>query len=65
MIFHHGVELFAHTPVVRAIVIPEAGDKMSRKQLDELNIEAKKFGVNSLANLKLTSEGLAGSLAPN
>jgi len=60
---HHDVELFAHTPVVRAIVIPEAGDKMSRKQLDELNIEAKKFGVNSLANLKLTSEGLAGSLA--
>lgn len=36
---------------------------MSRKQLDELNLEAKKFGINSLANLKLTSEGFAGSLA--
>ena len=60
---HPSVELFATTPVVRAIVVPSVGDKMSRKQLDELNLEAKKFGINSLANLKLTSEGFAGSLA--
>ena len=60
---HPSVELFATTPVVRAIVVPSVGDKMSRKQLDELNLEAKKFGINSLANLKLTSEGFTGSLA--
>lgn len=57
------VDLFASTPIVRAIVIPGVAEKMSRKHLDDLNLEAKKFGINSLANLKLTAEGLAGSLA--
>jgi len=57
------VDLFASTPIIRAIVIPNVADQMSRKQLDELNIEAKKFGISSLANLKLTAEGLTGSLA--
>lgn len=57
------VDLFATTPIIRAIVIPNVADQMSRKQIDELNIEAKKFGISSLANLKLTAEGLTGSLA--
>lgn len=61
--FLHGhVDLFASTPIIRALVIPHAADKTSRKQLDELNLEAKKYGLNSLANLKFGRDGLSGSL---
>ncbi len=60
---HQKVELFVRSQFVRAIIVPNASDKLSRKQLDELNLEAKKFGMNSVANLKYTAEGLLGSLS--
>ncbi len=57
------IDLFNTTPVIRAIVVPQAANKMSRKQLDELNLEAKKYGLNSVANLKYNGGTLSGSLA--
>lgn len=60
---HTEVELFASAEYVRAIVVNNVADKMSRKHLDELNLEAKKFGMNSVAYLKLVGTELQGSLA--
>lgn len=60
---HTEVELFVSAEYVRAIVVNNVADKMSRKHLDELNLEAKKFGMNSVAYLKLVGTELQGSLA--
>ena len=48
---------------VRAIKVPGQGKETSRKALDELNGEARKFGLKGLFTLKIESGEVAGSFA--
>ena len=73
----YGLELFDLKPLiypslfsdmderslVRAIKIPGQGKATSRKVLDELNLEARKFGLKGLFSLKVENGELAGSFA--
>lgn len=46
---------------IKGIVIPGQGKETSRKALDELNLEARKFNLKGLWSLKVESGELAGS----
>ncbi|MBQ2052841.1 MAG: aspartate--tRNA ligase [Bacilli bacterium] len=46
---------------IKAIVIPGKGKETSRKKMDELNVEARKFGLKGVMNLKVENGLLAGS----
>ena len=46
---------------IKAIVIPGKGKETSRKKMDELNVEARKFGLKGVMNLKVENGVLAGS----
>lgn len=48
---------------VRGIVVKGGGSYLSRKVQDELNLEAKKFSLNSYVYLKLEGGKLSGSFA--
>lgn len=48
--------------IIQAMNIKNGADKFSRKQLDKLRDYVKVYGAKALANLKLTSEGFAGSV---
>ena len=48
--------------IIQAMNVKNGADKFSRKQLDKLQDYVKVYGANALANLKLTSEGFAGSV---
>ena len=48
---------------IKGIVIPGQGKETSRKALDELNLEARKFNLKGLLSLKVESGNLAGSFA--
>lgn len=48
---------------IKGIVIPGQGKETSRKALDELNLEARKFNLKGLLSLKVESGELAGSFA--
>lgn len=48
--------------IIQAMNVKNGADKFSRKQLDKLQDYAKVYGAKALANLKLTSEGFAGSV---
>lgn len=48
---------------IKGIVIPGQGKETSRKALDELNLEARKFNLKGLLSLKVESGDLAGSFA--
>ena len=48
---------------IKGIVIPGQGKETSRKVLDELNLEARKFNLKGLLSLKVESGELAGSFA--
>ena len=48
---------------VKAITIPEAAEKYSRGDLDKLAKVAEQYGAKNLPWVKVTSEGLTGSLA--
>ncbi len=54
-------EGFKETPYIKAIVIPNYADKASRKVLDSLVSEAKKFKVNGLAAFKYVGGELESS----
>ncbi len=54
-------EAFASTPYIKAIVIPNYADKASRKVLDGLVGEAKKFKVNGLSAFKYIGGKLESS----
>ena len=54
-------EAFASTPYIKAIVIPNYADKASRKVLDNLVGEAKKFKVNGLSAFKYIGGKLESS----
>lgn len=46
---------------IRAIVVPNAASETSRKVIDELGMEAKKFGLKGIVVLKFESGALQGS----
>ncbi|MEE5995042.1 MAG: aspartate--tRNA ligase [Candidatus Enteromonas sp.] len=46
---------------IKAIVIPGKGKETSRKKMDELNVEARKFGLKGVMNLKVENGLLTGS----
>ena len=48
--------------IIQAMNVKNGADKFSRKQLDKLKDYVKVYGAKSLANLKLTAEGFAGSV---
>ena len=48
--------------IIQAMNVKNGADKFSRKQLDKLQNYVKVYGAKALANLKLTSEGFAGSV---
>ena len=48
--------------IIQAMNVKNGADKFSRKQLDKLQDYVKVYGAKVLANLKLTSEGFAGSV---
>ena len=48
--------------IIQAMNVKNRADKFSRKQLDKLRDYVKVYGAKALANLKLTSEGFAGSV---
>ncbi|WP_448908869.1 aspartate--tRNA ligase [Holdemanella biformis] len=48
--------------IIQAMNVKNGADKFSRKQLDKLQDYVKVYGAKALANLKLTSEGFAGSI---
>ena len=52
---------FKTSEAIKAIVIPGGADKTSRKVIDELTLEAKKFSLGGLAVIKVENEELTGS----
>ncbi|MBP5091354.1 MAG: aspartate--tRNA ligase [Bacilli bacterium] len=46
---------------IKAIIIPGKGKETSRKKMDELNVEARKFGLKGVMNLKVENGTLSGS----
>ena len=48
--------------IIQAMNVKNGADKFSRKQLDKLQDYVKVYGAKALANLKLRSEGFAGSV---
>ncbi|MGX6980019.1 aspartate--tRNA ligase [Vagococcus elongatus] len=48
---------------VKAIVAPQAAEKYSRKDLDNLGKELSQYGAKGLAWVKVTEEGLNGPIA--
>ena len=48
--------------IIQAMNVKNGADKFSRKQLGKLQDYVKVYGAKALANLKLTSEGFAGSV---
>ena len=48
--------------IIQAMNVKNGADKFSRKQLDKLQDYVKVYGAKTLANLKLTAEGFAGSV---
>lgn len=50
-------------PRVKAIVIPGGAEKITRKQIDELDAMAKQFGAGGLPVTKVTADGFATGIA--
>lgn len=57
-----GFAPFASSEAIRAIVVPGVADITSRKVIDELNLEAKKFGLGGLTVIKKENGVLTGSI---
>lgn len=55
--------LFNSSAYSKAIVIPRIADRTSRKNIDELQLEAKKFRLSSFIVLKVKNNRLEGSAA--
>ena len=56
-------KVFSEAPVVKAIVVKNAADKYSRKDIDKLTEQAKQHGAKGLAWVKVTDSELAGPVA--
>jgi aspartyl-tRNA synthetase len=56
-------EAFQKADAIRGICVPNISDVTSRKVMDALNLEAKKFGLGGLSILKYENGELLGSFA--
>ncbi len=56
-------KVFSEAPAVKAIVVKNAADKYSRKDIDKLTEQAKQYGAKGLAWVKVASGELNGSVA--
>ncbi len=56
-------KVFSEAPAVKAIVVKNAADKYSRKDIDKLTEQAKQYGAKGLAWIKFTGGELAGPVA--
>lgn len=56
-------KVFSEAPVVKAIVVKNAADKYSRKDIDKLTEQAKQYGAKGLAWVKVASDALNGPIA--
>ena len=56
---------FVNAEAIRAIVVPGVAEKTSRKVIDELSLEAKKFSLPYILFLKKENGQLSGSLTKN
>ena len=56
-------KVFSEVPAVKAIVVKNAADKYSRKDIDKLTEQAKQHGAKGLAWVKVTDSELAGPVA--
>lgn len=52
---------FKDVEAIKSIVVPGVADITSRKVIDELTLEAKKFGLGGLSVIKVENEELTGS----
>ncbi len=53
-------ETYKTADAIRGICVPNVADTTSRKVVDNLTVEAKKFGLGGLAVLKMENEELTG-----
>ena len=58
-----GFKVFSEAPAVKAIVVKNAADKYSRKDIDKLTEQAKQHGAKGLAWVKVIDGELAGPIA--
>ena len=56
-------KVFSEAPAVKAIVVKNAADSYSRKDIDKLTEQAKQYGAKGLAWVKVTSGELNGPVA--
>ncbi|EJO21287.1 aspartate--tRNA ligase [Streptococcus sp. AS14] len=56
-------KVFSEAPAVKAIVVKNAADKYSRKDIDKLTEQAKQHGAKGLAWVKVTDGELTGPVA--
>lgn len=56
-------KVFSEAPVVKAIVVKNAADSYSRKDIDKLTEQAKQYGAKGLAWVKVASGELNGPVA--
>lgn len=56
-------KVFSEAPAVKAIVVKNAADKYSRKDIDKLTEQAKQHGAKGLAWVKVADGELAGPIA--
>ena len=56
-------KVFSEAPAVKAIVVKNAADKYSRKDIDKLTEQAKQHGAKGLAWIKFTGGELTGPVA--
>ena len=63
--YMEGVEFngFEGNPYIKGIVIENEAPNFSRKALDEVNMEMRKFGLKGILSLKVEKDGLGGSFA--
>lgn len=58
-----GFDVFAQAPAVKAIVVKNAADQYSRKQIDKLTEQAKQNGAKGLAFVKYVDGAFNGGVA--
>ena len=56
-------KVFSEAPAVKAIVVKNAADKYSRKDIDKLTEQAKQHGAKGLAWVKVADGELTGPVA--
>ncbi|MFA7032653.1 MAG: aspartate--tRNA ligase [Bacilli bacterium] len=52
---------FVNSPSIKGLCVPGVSRETSRKVIDNLNLEAKKYGLSGLSVLKCEAKDLAGS----